>query len=530
MTGGNFDCGSLHLPAKPFTFMPKYVANDPIVLVADDPLRWSLGITRVTLEILCREKAPWDLIAVWIYYGYVARWQKSETAKATVPFLCDRLGLSAPRVRSARNMLRKLQLIEDCNAVDERGNVTHWCVKVYHRAHVDQLRTGLTFHYDDKEHWSVGITTQTLERLLKEEHFAELVTVWLFYANAARYQDNQRVFCSVSFVCKGLSMSEERVQRSRRMLKKLNLIEDYAPHDATGRVPKWYVKINYLTRGITIVGSPAEIVPCGKSAYKSPRTVHINTKVQIRRTSPEPPPPDPSGILEFSNTSNAGPGFGPAIRNDIPYVLRSNYQFRMGDRISRNRQVPAAWLKIAVNAKALCDDPWEFMDALFLVLDSSSYPARPTPSGHGPWPNQMQKFEWCQRAWQQRIDSFSSCAGSEHEHPGQTEWRMMKKMEISAINQRFGHHDFSAPEVIEHLRDSMNSIPPITRCALSQNDPQIVEEYGKDAAAWLRKRHAVARSILSDGHPLPPQFQLPPQFRLSRKKKSPTSQTQSNLT
>lgn len=485
--------------------MKEYTSRDGIREIPDDPLHQTIGITRATFQFLRESESPSDSIALFTYYCYTARWQKSETAKASVHFLAERLGMSVRRVRQARGILRSLKLIEDNNALDERGKVVHWCVKVNHLAHVDQMNEDDTFNPNVPDHWTVGITKVTLERLQKHKYFSDTVSVWLFYANAARYQKTSRVYISVRFIAKGLSLSKDRVQRARKTLMHLKLIEDYKFRDRTTRaIKKCYVQIHFLTHGISVEESPVTFAPSGESRTKCLRTVILKDR-RIQPTK-EDQPEDPTGSSLFLEREN----FILPDCNALYYVLKCDYDSRIGKSNSPRKKIFSIWIKIASNCEIICNDPLEFMDACFLMLDSPLYPSGKSPHGNAPWPNQLQSIKWCQKAWLQRVKSLTDGSDTNNIKPGEIEWTRMQRLETEAMKQRIGHANIHTPEAFEYCRDPMNQIPAIARCVLSYNHPVVTEQYGNEASKWLRVRHAVARYIRERGLPLPPQFPVPP--------------------
>ncbi len=486
--------------------MVKYTSRKGILPIQDDPLYKTIGITRATFQFLRESKCPCDSVALFIYYCYTARWQKAETetAKASVSFLAERLGMSVRRVRRARNILSKLKLIEDNNAIDAQGNVTHWCVKVNHLAHVEQMNENLTFNSNVADHWTVGITKVTIERLQKQKHFSDTVSVWLFYADAARYQKTSRVYISVRFIAKGLSLSKDRVQRARKTLIQLKLIEDYKSRNpTTGTIKRCYVQINYLTHGISVEESPVTSAPSGESRTKCLRTIRLKYK-RIKPTKEDQP--DPSGSFNFFE----GKATILPDCNALYYALKCDYDSRIGKTNSPSKRISTIWINIASNCENICNDPLEFMDACFLMLDSSSYPSYKSTHGKAPWLPQLQKLKWCQKAWLQRVKALTNGSDTNNIKLGEIEWGIIHRLELQAMKKNIGHDNIHTPEAVEYCGDPLNQILAIARCVFSNNNPVVTEQYGKEAAKWLRVRHAVAKYIRERGLPLPPQFTIPP--------------------
>jgi hypothetical protein len=111
-----------------------------LLLMEDDANRWSVAITKETLEVILKSEAgdrP-DMIAVWIFYAYTARWQKTDKAHATVAYIAKGTGMTETRVRKARAALLELRLIEDVQSRNGQ-RVGGWFVKVRHLARSSTL-------------------------------------------------------------------------------------------------------------------------------------------------------------------------------------------------------------------------------------------------------------------------------------------------------------------------------------------------------------------------------------------------------
>jgi hypothetical protein len=208
--------------------------------------------------------------------------------------------------------------------------------------------------------------------------------------------------------------------------------------------------------------------------------------------------------------------------DDLAYELQSNYQSRMGFRISRRgSKILDAWKQIARNCLAIYPDPEEFMDAMFLATANSHPNAnnpnsrKTTPAGEGPQRKTMQNRKWCQRAWQQRANFLADFNPRPDEAHGQVEWRglvgMFKPSFITKPDCN-GDDSFDSEDGLEDFCSPLLSTPAVIRCAFSFNHPKVVAQFGKAAADYLRLRHGVARAMMRDGLLLPPDFVVPPQL------------------
>lgn len=106
---------------------------------------------------------------------------------------------------------------------------------------------------DDANAWSIGITRETYERMLKidAKDRGPAILVWQFYAYTARWQHTNQARATVGFVAKGLGMTEAKVRRARTVLLDLELIEDVQQREGQ-RIKGWYVKVRHLAKASTL--------------------------------------------------------------------------------------------------------------------------------------------------------------------------------------------------------------------------------------------------------------------------------------
>jgi hypothetical protein len=87
--------------------------------------------SKVTLDILLKQENPGDLIALYTFYYYTAKWQDTTKAKATTAYTAKGLQWSEPRVRRSKKKLIELQLVEDVRITDSKtGKVKGYYVQV----------------------------------------------------------------------------------------------------------------------------------------------------------------------------------------------------------------------------------------------------------------------------------------------------------------------------------------------------------------------------------------------------------------
>jgi len=70
-------------------------------------------LSKQTLDAFLKQKHPADLIAVYAFYYYTAKWQKTNQIKCTTIFVATGLGIGERKVRAIKKKLIELGLIED---------------------------------------------------------------------------------------------------------------------------------------------------------------------------------------------------------------------------------------------------------------------------------------------------------------------------------------------------------------------------------------------------------------------------------
>lgn len=95
------------------TFNPRYHVNEePIVL------------SKSLMDLLLKEDEVDCLIALYIFYYYTAKWQKTNQPKATTDYVSNALHWHQDKVRRIKRRLKELGLIEDVVTYGEGGKIT----------------------------------------------------------------------------------------------------------------------------------------------------------------------------------------------------------------------------------------------------------------------------------------------------------------------------------------------------------------------------------------------------------------------
>lgn len=87
--------------------------------------------SKQTIDLFLEQPHPANLIALYCFYYYTAKWQKTNQPKATVAYVAQGLRWGKDKVRSNKQRLIKLGLIEDARHTDKAtGKVKGWYVKI----------------------------------------------------------------------------------------------------------------------------------------------------------------------------------------------------------------------------------------------------------------------------------------------------------------------------------------------------------------------------------------------------------------
>jgi len=86
--------------------------------------------TTATLHNLFSYKNGADAVALYLFYYYTAKWQKTNQIKATTEYVMRGLKWGRDRVRGAKRILTETGLVEDIAKKDEKGKITGWFIKI----------------------------------------------------------------------------------------------------------------------------------------------------------------------------------------------------------------------------------------------------------------------------------------------------------------------------------------------------------------------------------------------------------------
>jgi len=70
-------------------------------------------LSKPLIDLILKQKNPADLIALYTFYYYTAKWQKTNKVRATVGYVAKGLKWGVDKTRDRRNQLKAIGLIED---------------------------------------------------------------------------------------------------------------------------------------------------------------------------------------------------------------------------------------------------------------------------------------------------------------------------------------------------------------------------------------------------------------------------------
>ena len=140
------------------------------------------------------------------------------------------------------------------------------------------------------------VTKQTLDKFLKEDNPADLISLYIFFYYTARWQKTNIIKATQNYVKKGLGWGIDRLNKSEDKLINLGLIEKITRRDNKGKVVGCFVKIKYIftNKNVELVQNTqkplVDEATCGKQETNALSTNSINalsTNKEITYTDKE---------------------------------------------------------------------------------------------------------------------------------------------------------------------------------------------------------------------------------------------------
>lgn len=103
--------------------------------VNDEPI----VLSKALLDLFLKQKHPADLIALYTFYYYTAKWQGTNRPWASDEYCLKGLKWGEDRLRSAKKQLISLKLIEVIRGTGNDGKISKWFIKIQFMWKTDTL-------------------------------------------------------------------------------------------------------------------------------------------------------------------------------------------------------------------------------------------------------------------------------------------------------------------------------------------------------------------------------------------------------
>jgi hypothetical protein len=87
-------------------------------------------LSKPTIDLFLKQKNVIDCIALYTFYYYTAKWQKTNQIKCATKYAAQGLKKSDEWVRKTKNTLIELNLVDDIKTRDETGKIIGWYIKL----------------------------------------------------------------------------------------------------------------------------------------------------------------------------------------------------------------------------------------------------------------------------------------------------------------------------------------------------------------------------------------------------------------
>ncbi|MEK7564346.1 MAG: hypothetical protein AAB510_02145 [Patescibacteria group bacterium] len=87
-------------------------------------------LSKQTLDLFLGQANPADLIAVYVFYYYTAKWQGTNQALATDRYVMKGLHIGQAKLNKAQKFLFRKKIVERVNTRDKNGRITGWYIKL----------------------------------------------------------------------------------------------------------------------------------------------------------------------------------------------------------------------------------------------------------------------------------------------------------------------------------------------------------------------------------------------------------------
>lgn len=204
------------------------------------------------------------MTALYIFYCDTALRQGTNKIHATTEYTSKGIGWGIPLVRSTKRKLIELGLIEEIKAY--RSIKPYIVLKKFFEHRIDPI-----------------VIHRSIYRILvKEKAYSNLITLYLFYYDTAKWQKTNKPKVTNTYCCKGLNWGVAKQQITRTALTKLGYVEPVViTKNANGKLWKaHYVKVNFVW---SLKKANIEINRCRQKITKYTNTQFIRRRKPIKK-------------------------------------------------------------------------------------------------------------------------------------------------------------------------------------------------------------------------------------------------------
>lgn len=117
-------------------------------------------LSKQTLDLFLAQEKPADLISLYTFYYYTAKWQKTNQIKAATSFVCKALNWSKDKTLNNKKILLDFGLVSDIKQVNPKtGKITGWYIKVNYIWKNNTIKNKITDSSGEAETTPPKITT-----------------------------------------------------------------------------------------------------------------------------------------------------------------------------------------------------------------------------------------------------------------------------------------------------------------------------------------------------------------------------------
>lgn len=180
------------------------------------------------------------LLHLYNFLYHTAKATKSNVLAIKTAVLCKKIQWEEQRTKKYLSLLEGYGLIR---VVDEKIHIQYiTCTGTWTRNDKEQqqfLHKGKYYSLDEL----IIIPKSISDKLLEQPDPSMLIALYWFYYYTSKWQGNTQVRATTSYVSKGLKLHERTVQKYKKILKELGLVEDKTHKSSDGKINGHYVYV-----------------------------------------------------------------------------------------------------------------------------------------------------------------------------------------------------------------------------------------------------------------------------------------------